>query len=210
MNREGAKLGTSKDGKPMEGFNAGMKGSKGSADEGGVRVPFLVRWPGKFTANQTVERIAAHIDLLPTLAEIAGIDELPKGQVEGRSLVPLLKNPKAKWKDRYLFTQRARWRTGSEPNDHQWKGFAVRNQRYRLVDKALYDMAKDPNQTTDVAAQNPKEVKAMRAAYDKFWKEARPLMVNENVPMSPTRPYHVLHAKQLKEGGIPDWQPPKL
>jgi hypothetical protein len=81
----------SKDGKPMEGFNAGMKGAKGSADEGGVRVPFFVRWPGKFAADQAVERISAHIDLLPTLADIAGIDQLPKGQVEGRSLVPFLK-----------------------------------------------------------------------------------------------------------------------
>jgi arylsulfatase len=191
-------------------YNANMKGQKGSADEGGVRVPFFVRWDGVLEPERDVDRIAAHIDLFPTLADVAGVDKLPDGQVEGRSLVPLLKKPKAKWKDRHLFTQRARWRTGSEPNDHQWKGFAVRNQRYRLVDKALYDMAKDPNQTTDIADKNPKVVKAMRAAYDKFWKEARPLMVNEKAPMSPTRPYHVLHAKQLKEGGIPNWQPPKL
>jgi arylsulfatase A-like enzyme len=204
------KLGTSTDGKPMMLYNANMKGQKGSADEGGVRVPFFVRWDGVLAPERDVDRVAAHIDLFPTLADIAGVDKLPDGQVEGRSLVPLLKKPKAKWKDRYLFTQKARWGTGSEPNDHQWKGFAVRNQRYRLVDKALYDMGKDPNQTTDVAPQNPKVVKAMRAAYDKFWKEARPLMVNEKAPMSPTRPYHVLHAKQLKEGGIPNWQPPKL
>ena len=75
------------------------------------------------------------------------MDKLPDGQVEGRSLVPLLKKLKAKWKDRFLFTQRARWGTGSEPNNHQLKGFAVRNQRFRLVDKNLYDMAKDPSQT---------------------------------------------------------------
>ena len=78
------------------------------------------------------------------------------------------------------------------------------------IELSLFDMEKDPNQTTDVAGKNPKIVKAMRAAYDKFWKEARPLMVNEKAPMSPTRPYHVLHAKQLKEGGIPNSQPPKL
>ena len=121
MVREGSKLGTSKDGKPMEGFNAGMKGAKASADEGGVRVPFFIRWPGKFSSGKAVERITAHIDLLPTLADIAGIDQLPKGQVEGRSFVPLLKNPNAKWKDRYLFTQVARWKTGAEPTDHMWK-----------------------------------------------------------------------------------------
>ena len=194
----------------MLGYNAGLKGAKGSSDLGGFRVKFFVRCPGKFGAGKAVQRICAHIDLLPTLADIAGIEQLPKGQVEGRSLVPLLKNPKTKWKDRYLFTQGARWKTGSEPTDHMWKRLAVRNERIRLVENSLYDMKKDPSQKTDVASEHPEVVKAMRAAYEKFWAETRPLMVNEDVPMSPTRPYHVLHAKQLEEGGIPDWQPPKL
>jgi arylsulfatase len=210
MVREGSKLGTSKDGKPMEGFNAGMKGAKASADEGGVRVPFFVRWPGKFSSGKAVERISAHIDLLPTLAHIAGIDQLPKGQIEGRSLVPLLKNPKAKWKDRYLFTQGARWKTGAEPTDHMWKRFAVRNERFRLVENSLYDMKADPGQTTDVAGKFPEIVKSMKEAYEKFWKDTRPLMVNENTPMSPTRPYHVLYEKQLNSEGIPTWREPNL
>ena len=210
MVREGSKLGTSKDGKPMEGFNAGMKGAKASADEGGVRVPFFVRWPGKFSSGKAVERISAHIDLLPTLAHIAGIDQLPKGQVEGRSLVPLLKNPNAKWKDRYLFTQGARWKTGAEPTDHMWKRFAVRNERFRLVENSLYDMKADPGQTTDVAGKFPEIVKSMKEAYEKFWKDTRPLMVNENAPMSPTRPYHVLYEKQLNSEGIPTWREPNL
>jgi arylsulfatase len=210
MVREGSKLGTSKNGKPMEGFNAGMKGAKASADEGGVRVPFFVRWPGKFSSGKAVERISAHIDLLPTLAHIAGIDQLPKGQVEGRSLVPLLKNPNAKWKDRYLFTQGARWKTGAEPTDHMWKRFAVRNERFRLVENSLYDMKADPGQTTDVASKFPEIVKSMKEAYEKFWKDTRPLMVNENAPMSPTRPYHVLYEKQLNSEGIPTWREPNL
>ena len=210
MVREGSKLGTSKEGKPMEGFNAGMKGAKASADEGGVRVPFFVRWPGKFSSGKAVERISAHIDLLPTLAHIAGIDQLPKGQVEGRSLVPLLKNPNAKWKARYLFTQGARWKTGAEPTDHMWKRFAVRNERFRLVENSLYDMKADPGQTIDVAGKFPKVVKSMREAYEKFWKDTRPLMVNENAPMSPTRPYHELYEKQLKREGIPPWREPNL
>ena len=194
----------------MEGFNAGMKGAKGSADEGGVRVPFFVRWQGKFGAGREIEKLSAHIDLLPTLAEIAGVIKLPDGQVEGRSLVPLLKNPNAKWKDRYLFTQRARWKTGSDPTDHMWKGFAVRNDRFRLVENSLYDMKVDPGQTTNVADKYPKIVISMRKAYEKFWEETRPLMVNEDVPMSPTRPFHVLYEKQLQNEGIPNWKEPKL
>jgi arylsulfatase len=204
------KVGTGKDGKPMMAYNSGMKGQKGSADEGGVRVPFFVRWDGVLKPDRDIDRIAAHIDILPTLADLAGVEKLPEGQVEGRSLLPLLKNPKAQWKDRHFFTQKARWKTGSEPNNHQWKGFAVRNQRYRLVDKALYDMAKDPNQTTDVADKHPEVIKTMRGAYDKFWKEARPLMVNEKVKMSPTRPYHELYKKQVAGDGIPPWKAPKL
>ncbi|MFP6872400.1 MAG: arylsulfatase [Verrucomicrobiales bacterium] len=202
-------LGKGPDGSKMEAYNAGMKGQKGSADEGGVRVPFFARWPGRIKAGAAVDKIAAHVDIMPTLAEMAGA-KLPEGQVEGRSLLDLIENPKAQWSDRYLFTQRARWKTGSEPNGHQWSGFAVRNQRYRLVGSALYDMEKDPGQKVDVAVANPKMVKVMRDAYDKFWKEARPLMVNEEALMSKTRPFHVLFNKQKVNEGIPKWKVPQL
>ncbi len=84
------------------------------------------------------------------------------------------------------------------------------SQRFRLVGDALFDMQADPGQTTDVAAGHPEVVKAMRDAYDAFWKEARPLMVNEDVPMSPTRPFHVWYEEQMKAGGIPEWTPPEL
>jgi arylsulfatase len=207
--RAGKPLGKLPDGTPMMLFNAGMKGQKGSADEGGVRVPFFARWDGKFPAARDVRNVCAHIDILPTLAEIAGA-KIPEDQVEGRSLVPFLKNLKVKRSDRYLFTHKARWKTGSEPNDHQWKNFAVRNGRFRLVGDQLFDMDEDPGQKIDVAAKNPLAVKKMRDAYDKFWKEARPLMVNEKAPMSKTRPFHVWYHEQMAKGGIPDWVPPKL
>ena len=104
----------------------------------------------------------------------------------------------------------ARWPVGAEPNEHQWKRFAVRNHRYRLVGDKLFDMIEDPGQEKDIAADNPEVVKKMRAAFDAFWKETRPLMVNEGVPMSKTRPYHVAYYKQEKEEGIPKWKAPKL
>ena len=204
--------GSGRPGKPVAKgypfFNAGQKGLKGSADEGGVRVPFFVRWDGKYKPRD-INHLSAHIDVLPTLAGLAGA-KLPEHQVEGRSLVPLLENRKIKIADRYLFTQKARWKTGSEPNEHQWKNFAVRNHRYRLVGAQLFDMTDDPGQKVDVASQHPDVVNRMRAAYDKFWKEARPLMVNEEAPMSETRPFHVWFKEQMDKGGIPDWVPPKL
>jgi arylsulfatase A-like enzyme len=212
--RVGKSLGKTASGKPMLAYNAGQKGLKGSADEGGVRVPFFIRWDGKIKPGRDVNRIAAHIDLLPTFAAFAGA-KLPANQVEGRDLLPLIENDNVRaikqWQDRYLFTHRARWKTGAEPNKFQWQNFAVRNQRFRLVgEKALYDMEKDPGQKTNVFDKHPDVVKQMRAAYDKFWKQARPLMVNETAPMSKTRPFHVWYQQQMKAGGIPDWKPPKL
>ena len=207
--RMGKPLGEDKNGKAMMMFNAGQKGLKGSADEGGVRVPFFIRWKGTLEAGRDISNVAAHIDLYPTLVELAGAT-IPEKQVGGRSFLPLLKDPKSAWPDRYLFTNKARWPTGSEPNKHQWKNFAVRSHQYRLVDKQLFDMLKDPGQKNDIANQHPNIVKEMHVAYDKFWKEARPLMVNETAPMSPTQPYRVVYQKQLAGKGIPNWPPPKL
>ena len=190
-------------------YNAEQKGLKGSADEGGVRVPFFVRWDGHWEADRDIDTVSAHIDVLPTLAELAGA-KFPKKQVEGRSLLPLLEDASAKQPDRYLFTQKARWKTSSEPNAHMWEGWAVRSQQYRLVGDELFDMEEDPSQTTDIAAQHPEVVKKMRKAYEKFWKETRPLMVNEEAPMSPTKPFHELYYAQEKAEGIPAWTPPSL
>jgi arylsulfatase len=200
-------LGRAADGTELEFYNAGMKGLKGSVDEGGVRVPFFVRWDGRIEPGRDIDRIAAHLDLLPTLAALAGAQE-PAGQVEGRSLLPLIEGRQGDWPDRLLFAHQGRWPTGAEPNDFQWRNFAVRNQRFRLVGKnQLFDMESDPGQTTNVIDQHPQVAEKMLAAYDAWWKETRPLMVNENVPMSPTRPFHEWYHQQLQSGGIPVWKP---
>ena len=202
-------LGARADGTPLHAYNAGMKGQKGSADEGGTRVPAFFLWQDKLLPGRAIELLAAHIDMLPTLADIAGA-EVPSAQVEGRTLVPLLQGD-AEWPDRFLFTHKGRWKTGEEPNDYQWKNFAVRSQRFRLVDNTqLYDMKLDPGQTQNVIQQHPQVVRAMQQAYDLWWKETRPLMVNEGVPMSPTRPFHVHYQQQLENRGIHEWVPPKL
>jgi arylsulfatase len=87
----------------------------------------------------------------------------------------------------------------------------VRNQRFRWVgENNLYDMEKDPGQKVNVIEQHPEVVKAMRAAYEEFWAETKPLMVNESAPMSAVKPFHVLYEKQMAGGGIPDWKPPVL
>ncbi len=200
-------MGTAPDGSPLLPYNAEMKGLKGTVDEGGVRVPLFVRWDGHWDSGRDIDHVTAHIDILPTLVELAGATS-PSDQVEGRSLVPLLKDAKSPWDDRYLFTHQGRWKTGAEPNDFQWRNFAVRNAGFRLVHNTeLYDMRTDPGQTRNVIDEHPKVVADMRAAYDRWWQETRPMMVNETAPMSKVRPFHVAYQEQLDNGGIPEWRP---
>ncbi len=213
-------------------FNAGMKGLKGTTDEGGARVPFFVRWPGKLTPGREIDRIASHIDILPTLAALAGAP-IPEGQVEGRSLLPLLEGKTDGWADRYLFNHFCRWPTGANPEDFRHVNFSVRNQKYRYVGPqlgggiggknkgkkaapstpatpSLYDMETDPGQTKNIIADHPDIAAQMKLAFDQYWTEAIPLMVNESAAMSPTRPYHEWYRAEEAAGGIPVWEEPKL
>lgn len=207
--KPGKAMGRDSDGQELLPYNSDMRGLKGSPDEGGVRVPFFVRWDGHWTAGRDIDRIAGDIDVFPTIAAIAGA-ELPAGQIEGRSLVPLLDDAQTSWADRYLYTHVGRWPTGKEPNDFKLKNFSVRNQRFRFVNNSeLFDMEADPGQTENVIEQFPDVVKEFRTVYDAWWKETRPMMVNETAPMSQVQPFHELYEAQLANGGIPDWKPQK-
>lgn len=212
-------LGRTAAGEELSVYNAGMKGMKGSVDEGGVRVPFLMRWDGQFPAGGRVTDVCAHIDVFPTIATLAGVypadEAYPAGQVEGWPLlahIDRLKDPfQNGLSDRFLFTHRGRWPTGADVQEFKHKGSAVRSARYRLVnDTALYDMEADPGQTVNVIDQHPSVVKDMREAYDAWWAKTVPMMVNEGAPMSPTKPFHEAFRAQQAERGIPAWTPPLL
>ena len=148
-------------------WNGGMKGRKGSIDEGGVRVPFLIRWPAKIKPGLRVEQVAGAIDLLPTLAEFAGIPLISKKPLDGRSLQPLLFNNAKDWKDRYLFHfAGGRARKGKKTGSR----VSVRNQRYRLdASGNLFDMVADPGQDRNIAADH-----SPRGKSDEFRRSAIP------------------------------------
>ena len=143
-------------------YNGGMRGAKGSVHEGGVRVPCFIRWPGRIPAGLTVEQIAAHIDLLPTIVQLTGVPMLETKPLDGLSLAPLLRGEKVDWPDRMLFEGR------------RGRG-AVRTQRYRLVVERgrsqLYDMAGDPGQKKNIAQQQPEVTRKLKADYDKWIEE---------------------------------------
>ena len=133
-------------------WNGGMKGIKGTTDEGGVRSPLFVRWPGKITPNTVVAPIASAIDLYPTLIDLAGVKRVGDKPFDGVSFAPMLLGKDALKADRVLF--------------QHWNGkVSARDQRYRLDDAGrLYDMMADPGQTKDIAADRPEDAKRLGEA----------------------------------------------
>jgi arylsulfatase A-like enzyme len=193
-------------------FTAGFKSGKGSPWEGGAHVPAFWRWKGVLGEGVDINGLTAHIDLFKTFCDLTGTD-IPGDiqKIDGKSLLPLLEDPKAKWEDRHLFFHVGRWNVGQDPNKSKYNKCAIRSQRWRLVNnKELYDISKDPFEMNDVAADHPEVIAELRKSYDAWWKETVPLMVNENVPNPTQQPQEKRYEKQLKETGIPDWVPPEL
>jgi arylsulfatase A len=145
-------------------YDGNMKGRKGSIDEGGVRVPLFVRWPGRIEAGREVKPIAAHVDLFATIMELCGLPMPPTLPQDGMSLVPLLKGQSESWPDRMLYTFR------SPRGDSAALRGSVRTQRWRAVKGGrgweLYDMAKDPSQLTNVAKDRRDVVDRLRHAFE--------------------------------------------
>jgi arylsulfatase A-like enzyme len=148
-------------------FNGGMRGTKGTVYEGGIRVPCFLRWPGKLTPGATVDRLAAHIDLVPTLLDACEVSKPDNLKLDGTSLMPLARGQKVDWPDRTLFFQ---WHRGDEPQP--WRDCAAHTQRWKLVNgNALYDLEADPGESVDVAAAHPEVVSRLRAAYEVWFRD---------------------------------------
>jgi arylsulfatase len=183
-------------------YNAGMRGAKGTPYQGGTRVPAFFRWPGVLPAGVDVDKLAAHVDLFPTLAEIAGAAIPADVALDGRSLLPILKDGGSEWPDRYLFTHVGRWPRGKAA-ESKYANCAVRNSRFRLVNnKELHDIENDPGETKNVIDEHPEAVAAMRAAYDQWWSEVLPALENEDAVGPRINPFKELYWKQF--GGGPD------
>jgi arylsulfatase A len=155
-------------------YNDGMRGKKGSVHEGGNRVPLFIRWPRHIEPGSVIERIAAHIDVFPTLMELCGLPMPETLPLDGMSLVPLLCNQHQDWPERMILIPKY-----EVVHDvlHSHPG-AVRTDRYRLVvypDRdELYDMLTDPGETKDMRHIFPDIAVQMRKAYDTWFEEMAP------------------------------------
>jgi arylsulfatase A-like enzyme len=144
-------------------WNGDLKGRKGSLDEGGLKAPLLVRWPGTIPPGTKIDRIAGAIDLLPTLADLAGVPLISRKALDGRSLKPLLTGTAADWPDRVLASYRGGGKNG---------GVSLRTQQFRLDSQGqLFDLVADPGQRANVADQQPDVLARLQAQAKTFQQE---------------------------------------
>ena len=183
-------------------YNAGMRGQKGGPYEGGVRAAGFFRWPGTLEPHDVGE-LTSHIDLFPTLTEIAGGKQPAGVTLDGRSMLPLLENTSAGWADRYLFSHVGRWEKGAAAKSKYLK-CRVRSTQYSMVNQGggaqaweLYDMKADPAESTDLAKKLPAVVKKMSAVYDAWWQQVLPAMENEDAVPPAIAPYVAMYEKQF-------------
>jgi arylsulfatase A-like enzyme len=158
-------------------YNAGLLRLKGTVSEGGIRVPFFLRWPGRIAGGREIDRIAAHIDVTPTLLDLCGVATPPRLKLDGVSLRPLLEGRGDGWPDRTLFVQ---WHRGDVPQ--RGRAFAARSQHYKLVRwqgageaaaapaaPELFDMTADPLEERNIAGAKPEVVDTLQREYDAWF-----------------------------------------
>ena len=155
-----------------EYFNAGMRGWKSSAWEGGQRVPFFVHWPkGGLAGGKDIDGLSAHIDVLPTLVDICDLEKPQGPRLDGKSMAALLRggDPKS-FDERPIFAHVQR--TYIPP---KWEQSVTMLGPWRLMDgKELYNLDSDPGQQSDVAEKHPEVVKELRDHYEAWWKTIEP------------------------------------
>ncbi len=169
-------------------YNAGLRDFKGTVYEGGIKVPFFLRAPGHLRAGVDIDRVAAHIDVLPTLLELCGVKAPSAVRLDGRSLMPLLRDRAAAWPSRTLFFQQTRPDAQGIDEPRLFTHAAARSQRFKIVmsarkpadlytqaiseaDTELYDLEKDPGEKQNIARSHPQVVATMRQDYERWFRD---------------------------------------
>jgi arylsulfatase A-like enzyme len=151
--------------------NLPLRGGKGWLYEGGIREPYLVRWPGVTEPNTTCDVPVISTDFYPTMLAMAGLPLKPEQHKDGRSLVPLLKG------GRQLDREALYWHYPHYGNQGGFPGGAVRLGDWKLLERYedgrvhLYNLAEDIGERNDLSGQYPERVAAMRAKLHSWYKE---------------------------------------
>jgi len=154
-------------------YVGGMRGRKGSVYQGGVRVPFYFRSPALSVGDIDIETMSAHMDILPTLSQICNV-ELPKDRIiDGKSLLPLIKEEQVDWEERSLFFY---W-TRRYPE--LYNNMALQRGNYKLVGKTdynatienfeLFDIINDPYEQNNLVLNNKDIANELKSELDRIY-----------------------------------------
>lgn len=198
------------------GYNAGLRGWKGTTYEGGIHQFCFVRWPQHFESGRTVNQITAHIDLTPTLLDLCKVTPPASVKFDGRSIAPLLRGEKVEWPERTLFFQ---WHRGDVPEMD--RSFAARNQQWKLVQAMgvpdnwkgnkvfqLFDVEHDPYEMHDLAAEKPEIVEKLKNEYHAWFKDvtsARDYTVPSRIYLGAPQENPTLLTRQDARGPAASW-----
>lgn len=150
-----------KTGQVTRGYNANMRGTKGSNYEGGHRVPFLMRIPG--VEPREISTLASHIDFMPTLVDICSLTIPNDLDFDGVSLRPLIEGQELEDRILCVDTQRAE-------DLVKYKHRCVMQGEWRLVnDSELYNLRTDPSQKKNLAEQHPGKLERLNKYYEEWW-----------------------------------------
>jgi arylsulfatase A-like enzyme len=187
------------DGFVEKGFNAGMRGKKGSMYEGGHRVPCFIKWPNSPVYHGTdVDELTSHIDLLPTLIDILNLDVDPDYKFDGTSIKELITGGSSPL-NRTIITDSQRIQY-----PEKWRRSSTMNGKWRLVNgQELYNISSDPEQRTDLAEKNPEKVAELQGDYESWWEEISPVFdeypaitIGSELEKTTTLSSHDIHSEE--------------
>lgn len=163
--------------------NAPLRAGKGWLYEGGIRVPLIIKYPGRSKEGSVIKTPVSSIDYFPTIAKLTGSAYDIPG-IDGQSILPLLKNDKMK--ERPLF-----WHYPHYSNQGVEPGSAIRLGRYKLIDnfqtgkQELYDLEKDISETTDISKYEPEKAGELYSVLVNWRKATGAKMMEANPAYKP-------------------------
>lgn len=156
-------------------YLAGMRGKKGAVYQGGVRVPFFIRYPDGFEGDREIETLSAHIDVLPTLADLCQVALPANIKIDGENLVPVIQGEKVNWEDRLLFFY---W---NRRYPELYSNMAVQRGDFKLVGHTkydaeidsfeLYNVKTDPAEQRNLVGSNTQIALEMKAGLDRMCRD---------------------------------------
>jgi len=165
--------------------NIGLRAGKGSAYEGGVRVPWIVRWPGVVAPGSVCHEPVISIDAYPTILEITGVADAEDHHSDGISIVPLLTQQK-------VFAKRAIY--WHYPHYHPGGATpysAVRDGNWKLIEffednhVELYNLKEDPEESQDLAGRIPEKAESLRTQLHRWREEVKAQLPTPNPDYQP-------------------------